>query len=71
MGVKKTLLNAIGTASVTAEKAGKIMKGIVEKGLISPTEAKVLIKKLIKEAEREGKRIQKIISTELSKQKKK
>ncbi len=69
--IKKGLLTAIGTASIAAKKADKIMKGISKKGLISTKDARGLVKKLIKEAEREKKRVQCIISEELKKQIKK
>ena len=69
--IKKGLLTAIGTASIAAEKADKILRDIRKKGLINTKEARSLVRKLTEEAERERKRIKKIISAELKKQIKK
>lgn len=69
--LKKGLLTAIGTASIAAENADKILRNVAKKGLISTKDARNLVKKLANEAEREGKRVQKIISAELKKQVKK
>ena len=49
--VKKGLLTAIGTASIAASNADKILKSISKKGLITTKDAKRLVKKLFKEAE--------------------
>ncbi|MBU0629033.1 MAG: hypothetical protein KKC75_07635 [Nanoarchaeota archaeon] len=66
--IKKGLLTAIGTASIAAEKADKILKEVVKKGIISTKDAKILVGKLAKEAEASSKRLQKIISEEITKQ---
>ncbi len=69
--LRKGLLTAIGTASFAAKNADKILRGVAKKGLISTKDARSLLKKLVIEAEREKKRVQKILSDELKKQVKK
>jgi len=69
--IKKGLLTGIGAASIAAEKAEKIVKMVVAKGLISRKDGAGLVRKLITEAERERKRIEKIVSSEVGKQIKK
>lgn len=69
--IKKGLLTAIGTASIAAGKADKILRSVAKKGLISTKDARSLVKKLANEAERESRRVQNIISAELKKQIKK
>ncbi|MEA2036629.1 MAG: hypothetical protein U9O94_03920 [Nanoarchaeota archaeon] len=69
--VKKGLLTAIGTASIARDKANKILSGISKKGLISRKQATTLVKRLARDAEKEGKKIQRIISAELKKDVKK
>ena len=69
--IQKGLLTVIGTASIAAEKADCILKDIAKKGIISAKDAKILVGKLAREAELSGKRLQKILSEELSKKAKK
>ncbi len=66
--LRKSLLTAIGTASFAATNANKILKVVAKKGLISTQDARSLVSKLVKEAEREKKRVKKIIAVELKKQ---
>src|SRR3989338_8664168 len=66
--LKKSLLTAIGAASIAAGKANKVIGELAKKGLISTKESRALAGKLIKEAEIAGKRVEKIFSAELKKQ---
>ena len=69
--IKKGLLTAIGTASIAAEKADKILKDVAKRGLVTSKEARSIVKKLVKEAEKGQKRLQEIISAEIEKSLKK
>jgi polyhydroxyalkanoate synthesis regulator phasin len=63
--LKKSIITAIGTASLAAEKAEKTLKIIAKKGIITTKEARSIVNKLVKEAKLETKRIDKLLKQEL------
>ncbi len=62
--IRKAVLLGIGTASLTKEKADKVIKGFVKKGAITTKEGRALVSKVLVEAKKEKKRIEVLIKKE-------
>lgn len=49
--IKKTILTGLGIASLTKEKAEKLVKDLIKEGEVSEGEGSKLVKELLKKAE--------------------
>lgn len=62
---KKSLLLGVGLAAHAKSKMDKLVSELVKKGHINTKEGKQLVSKVAREAEMSGKRVAKVIETEL------
>lgn len=69
--IKKSFLLGLGAVSLTKKKAEKLMEGLVKKGVISRKDGDGLIMKMLAEANREGKRVEKFVYGEIKRELKK
>ena len=57
--IKKTILTGLGIASLTKEKAEKLVKDLIKEGEVSQGEGSKLVKELLEKAETNKKAIEK------------
>jgi len=57
--MNKSFLLSVGLASLTIEKADKIVKELVKKGKLNETQGRGLVSELIKKSKNEKKKIEK------------
>ena len=63
--VKKSLLVGVGLAAFAKGKADKLVRDLVKKGNLKPAEGKKLVKSIYGEAEKSGKKVAKVMESEL------
>lgn len=63
--VKKSLLFGVGIAAVAQEKAEQVAKELLKRGHINKAEGKRLVTAVAREAGQSGKRIAKVVQSEL------
>ena len=63
--IKKTILTGLGIASLTKEKAEKLVNNLVKEGEVSQGEGSKLIKELLEKAESNKKAIEKQVESAL------
>ena len=57
--IKKTILTGLGLASLTKEKAEKLVKDLIKEGEVSESEGSKFVKELLEKAENNKKTIEK------------
>ncbi len=65
--IKKSLMIGVGLAAFAKDKSEKMVKDLVKKGKINPKEGKKMVSSIYSEAERSGKKVAKVIESELKK----
>jgi polyhydroxyalkanoate synthesis regulator phasin len=63
--LRKGFLLGLGAASLTSKKVNETIKGLKKKGKLNSAEGEELVKKFIKEADSERKRVEKFILGEV------
>lgn len=63
--LRKGFLLGLGAASLTTKKINEVVKDLQKKGKINSKEGEELVKKFLKEADSERKRVQKFVEGEI------
>lgn len=65
--IRKCLLVGVGVTAYAQDKADKVVKELLRKGHINKTEGKKIVKSVVSEAQKSGKRVSKVLEGELKK----
>lgn len=69
--LRKSFLIGLGAATLTKERAEKSIKKLIKRGLLTKKDGDGLIRKMLMEANKERKRIEKFMTAEMKKELKK